>query len=69
MRRRVRKMSSKTCCNFCLLKAITSDYDPQEVEIVDKPLGKLFPKGKEVWIEGRFVAWFGSVEDKCHCDD
>ena len=52
-------MSDLTTCNFCEYKEI-KDKAQQERKSMEW-------KGPELWVDGKFVAWFMELPIECAC--
>lgn len=57
-------MSDMTQCNYCSFRSIKSRHRDEKItrKQSDKELG-----GIDVFVDGKFVAWFMELTDHCVC--
>ena len=53
-------------CNYCRFTRLKTKYGRKRLNIIPKP-SEGFPYGRGVYLDGKQIAWYGALPQKCQC--
>jgi hypothetical protein len=53
-------------CNKCVFEQLKKAHPNSSIETKKKPL-EHFPRGIDVYVDGKWLIWFAELPSKCEC--